>query len=182
MPEKGENNMTAKARLDYLKHDARMAIFSECGKYRYMLGRSVNGTASRKTVMFIMLNPSIAGYENDDPTIRKCMRLAEKWGYGYITVLNLFAYIATDPADLKRARDPYGPDNMGHIDEHAAAADMIVCAWGNHGAYGDAGHKMIARLNKKYALYAMIITMLGQPGHPLYLPENVQPLIFQTKL
>ena len=53
------------------------ATISECGSYRYWLGRSRNGGDGRVT--FIMLNSSDADAERDDPTIRRCLGFAEAW-------------------------------------------------------------------------------------------------------
>ena len=47
-----------------------------------------------------MLNPSTADATEDDPTIRACMAFAERWECGWLDVVNLYAFRATDPADL----------------------------------------------------------------------------------
>lgn len=41
------------------------AIISDCGRFRYMLRRSWD--ISRPAVTFVMLNPSTADAEKDDP-------------------------------------------------------------------------------------------------------------------
>ncbi|HDR1569813.1 TPA: DUF1643 domain-containing protein, partial [Pasteurella multocida] len=70
------------------------AIFSDCGTYRYVLWRIWDTLLPRIT--FIGLNPSTADESNDDPTIRRCINFAKKWGYGGIYMVNLFAYRSTD--------------------------------------------------------------------------------------
>ena len=52
----------------------RSAVISDCGKYRYHLFRKVGQGARLAT--FVMLNPSSADHEVDDPTIRKVMGFA----------------------------------------------------------------------------------------------------------
>jgi hypothetical protein len=58
------------------------AIISACGTYRYELGRIIeNGDkpVSVRKLLFIMLNPSTADAELDDPTIRRCKGLPVIW-------------------------------------------------------------------------------------------------------
>jgi len=55
------------------------AVLSDCGKYRYLLERDIS-MLNRGTVLFVMLNPSTADAENDDPTIRKCKGFADRLG------------------------------------------------------------------------------------------------------
>src|SRR4051812_49823510 len=107
------------------------AVISACGAYRYVLTRQVGGGVRRAT--FIMLNPSTADASNDDPTIRRCIGFAQRWGCGQLAVLNLFAYRATDPADLKRASEPVGPENREWFDKLLTddlAIGPVVCGCG----------------------------------------------------
>ena len=88
----------------------------------------------------VMLNPSTADAESDDPTIRRCIALAAREGFGGVEILNLFAFRATAPADLKAAADPIGPDNDRHLRALFARHGTILAAWGMHGAHrGRAG-------------------------------------------
>lgn len=59
------------------------------GDYRYLLWREWD--ISNKTVSFIMLNPSRADAQINDPTITRCINFALSWGYGRLEVVNLFA-------------------------------------------------------------------------------------------
>jgi hypothetical protein len=81
------------------------------------------------TMAFVMVNPSTADAEQDDPTIRKCMGFARKHGCGEIVVGNLFAFRATDVNALRRCADPVGPDNDCHLAD-IMWSDEIVVAWG----------------------------------------------------
>jgi len=56
------------------------AILSECEQYRYRLWREWDN--SRPGLGFIMLNPSIADHQADDPTITRCLRRAIAGKYG----------------------------------------------------------------------------------------------------
>jgi hypothetical protein len=80
-------------------------------KYRYLLWRIWDENLPQVT--FVMLNPSTAGKEKNDPTINKCIDLAKSWNYGSLEVVNLFAYITSKPTELKTALNK-GDDIVGH--------------------------------------------------------------------
>src|SRR4051794_12691770 len=111
------------------------AVISICGRYRYLLTRQVG--PGQRTATFIMLNPSTADASNDDPTIRRCIGFARQWGCGRLAVLNLFAFRATDPADLKRAEEPVGPENRAWFERtlRDAGDGPVICGWGVHGEH-----------------------------------------------
>ena len=140
------------------------AEFSDCGRYRYRLSRVWNDRIP--SVLFIGLNPSTADAEQDDPTVRRCIGFARQWGYGGMVLVNLFAWRATDPRELKRVIDPIGPENDRWIAAEAARAGRIVAIWGNGGRLGDRDRAVLRRLG---AVYCMGRTKKGCPRHPLYL-------------
>jgi hypothetical protein len=109
------------------------ATFSPCRRYRYQLWRSWGDRASR--CVFVGLNPSTADESHDDPTIRKCVGFAARWGFGAVDVVNLFAWRSRDPRCLLDA----APDHIGEDNDEALAATFrsarrIVWAWGSHSA------------------------------------------------
>jgi hypothetical protein len=113
------------------------AVLSSDGRYRYELWRSWgphDGSAA-PCLHVIMLNPSTADAEQDDPTIRRCITLAKRLSFLQLIVTNLFAFRATSPRDLMRAAHPIGPDNDAHIRRGAALGDVTLVAWGAHGGY-----------------------------------------------
>jgi len=80
-----------------------------------------------------MLNPSTADASVDDATIRKVRAYCAAWGYSQVLVVNLFAWRATDPRELKLAMDPIGPENDESLSRAAGDADLVLCAWGTKG-------------------------------------------------
>lgn len=151
------------------------AALSDCQKYRYCLSRIWD--ESRPKVLFIMLNPSTADANNDDPTIRRCIGFAKMWGYGGLYVVNLFAYRATEPSELLKVHDPIGLDNFQWLCKVDMLVDAAVCAWGNG--------TLVKRLLKdrpeykplkwiKKPLYYLELSKDGTPKHPLYLLKTVQ--------
>lgn len=143
------------------------ALFDRSGRYRYRLWR--RWAAGGAAVAFVMLNPSTADAAHDDPTIRRCGGFARAWGFAAMVVVNLFALRATDPARLRRARDPVGRDNDHHIAAAAAGCDHLVLAWGAHGALGGRDRAVLALLAGRRPS-CLGLTRAGQPRHPLYLP------------
>ena len=108
----------------------RAATISACTKYRYSLRRTWQ--EGGRVVCFIMLNPSTADADIDDPTIRRCVGFGKSWGYDALEVVNLFAWRETEPKFLITPSDPIGPDNDGAILEASGRAELVVCAWGSH--------------------------------------------------
>jgi hypothetical protein len=140
------------------------------GPYRYRLSRV---WAAGDLVAWIMLNPSTADAEQDDQTIRTCVRLARSWGYGGILVANLFAWRATSPRDLLMQPEPNGPDADAWLLRVAGEAATVVCAWGNHGRHRGRAAEVL-RLLAGRRLHHVGMTGAGQPRHPLYLPNDTK--------
>lgn len=146
------------------------ADISECGLYRYTLRRT---WASGPSCTFIMLNPSTADADNDDPTIRRCISFAKREGCGSLLVVNLFAFRATKPEDMAKAEDPVGPENARYLDEATRNPfDTCIAAWGAHPMAQKAGQE----LADEYDLMCLGKTKAGAPRHPLYVKGDA-PLI-----
>src|SRR5678815_1321402 len=108
------------------------ATFSRCRRWRYLLWRK---WSDGPIANFLMLNPSTADEVQLDPSCTRARLYAERWGFGALVVTNLFGWRATDPDEMKSARDPVGLLNDAAILKAAKEADLVVCAWGNHGAH-----------------------------------------------
>ena len=149
------------------------ARFSRCRKWRYLLWRR---WADGPVANFLMLNPSTADEVKLDPSCTRARLYAERWGFGALVVTNLFGWRATDPGEMKAARDPVGSLNDAAILKAAREADLVVCAWGNHGAYLERSTQVLSHLReKKVPLHALRLNGNGEPTHPLYLPASLKP-------
>jgi hypothetical protein len=158
------------------------AVISACGRYRYLLTRQVG--PGERTATFIALNPSTADATTDDPTIRRCIGFARQWGCGRLAVLNLFAVRATDPADMKRAADPVGPENRAWFGRTLSNPDAgpVICAWGVHGEHLDQDLTVLGWLaDAGVKPLAFGVTRDGHPKHPLYIPKTSGLLPFASK-
>ena len=151
------------------------AVFSSDGVYRYALRRRWLLGSGR--VCFVMLNPSTADASHDDPTVRRCIRFAQTWGYRELLVLNLFAWRSTDPHVLSKLPEPEGPDNGNVFAEFLPSCDLVICAWGAHGALRGQGARVfdLIRLIGKQPM-ALGVCKNGEPAHPLYLRGTCVPV------
>ena len=167
----------------------RTAEFSACNTYRYKLGRVWNPV--KPPCLFVMLNPSTADHNIDDPTIRLCIGHAMRMGFGSLLVGNIFAMRSTDPKHLWKEDDPIGPLNNRALQDMISEAGRVVIAWsadGNH-KYGSCkANKRGGRADEVMELigeenaYALRLCKNGQPHHPLYLPGGLNPLPYRTLL
>ena len=149
------------------------AIMDLTGAYRYLLFRS--WTRHLPHVCSCMLNPSTAGSTADDPTIRRCIAFAKSWGCGSLSVINLFAFRATSPKELKLAADPVGLWNFCFIYLVSQQASMTVAAWGTHGTQLHQDLQVLPLLKNPMCLGR---TKSGHPKHPLYVSGDTLPSPF----
>ncbi len=150
------------------------------GNYRYLLWREWDSHS--QTVSFIMLNPSRADAQINDPTITRCINFARCWGYGRLEVVNLFAYRTPHPSLLKQAAEPVGRDNDRYILASVAKSDRVILAWGNHGTWQKQDVYILKLLKNYNHLYSLGITKIGCPRHPLYLRSTIRPQIYDRLL
>ena len=153
------------------------ASFDRTRRYRYTLTRCWDSSAGR--VAFVMLNPSRADASEDDPTIRRCVRFARDWGFGSLEVVNLFAWRARRPVELRGVSDPVGPRCDLSIRRAASRSQALVAAWGVHGTFLGRD-RLLADLDRRHGLllgrgdpvWCLGTTRAGQPRHPLYVPAS----------
>jgi hypothetical protein len=150
----------------------RTARLSMDLEYRYELTRR---WGRGPYVCFIMLNPSTADAQLDDPTIKRCMGFARKWRMGGLVVVNLFALRATDPKELLAVDNPVGPDNDDAIHDACVRARAIVCAWGG-AAFIEPRAGFVVEMLRGRTLYCVGKTKAGAPRHPLYVAADATPV------
>lgn len=152
----------------------RTAIISNDQRFRYRLGRRWG--EREPYVCWVMLNPSTADADIDDPTIRRCIAFTQEWGFDALQVVNLFAMRSTDPEALlavpiQEWDRAVGPMNDEHVRDVAHGAAIVVCGWGSHKKLTS---KRVGRVGRTFELisekYPMCLDINsdGQPKHPLY--------------
>ena len=149
---------------------SRSADISNDRKERFSLSRIWDSKKPR--VLYIMLNPSYADDEFDDPTIRRLNFFTKKFKFGGFYVANLFTQITPYPKELNMDNH-LKKKNLKIINELIKKSDSIVYAWGN-------------LVSEPTELIKLIESPLcfgkninGTPKHPLYLPSNSKLLKFR---
>jgi len=137
------------------------ATMSQDGVYRYRLWRT---WGRGDPLIWIMLNPSTADAEVDDPTIRRCVSFAKREKFGGIEVVNLYALRSTDPKAIAQHPDPVGPFNWIHWQMLRAnhPTSVWVAAWGA----GCPNVMLPPHIVDDYVCLGR--TRSGAPRHPLY--------------
>lgn len=155
---------------------SRAADIDPTWTFRYDLRRQW-GEGPFRVVNFVMLNPSTADANDDDPTIRRCINFAKSWDFNGLVVTNLFAYRATDPRELATPDDSIGPENDRYIRRWARDSELVVCAWGVNSRVKYRAPEVLYDI-RKCGKVPMVLkhTKDGSPTHPLYLPSYLTPI------
>ena len=157
----------------------RSAILSGCGLYRYRLTRIWDPLFPKKILTWCLLNPSTADHWEDDPTVRRCIGFAKLWGYSGIAIVNLFAFRATNPKELRTALDPCGPGNVGIL--AGLGRRPLVVGWGSRLPRTPLTEKLVGIVKEQTFVrgakaQCLGYTKGGEPKHPLMLPYSTERL------
>ncbi len=123
-----------------------------------------------------MLNPSKADASVNDPTISRCITLADKMGCGSLEVVNLFAFRTAYPEELRACRRPVGKLNDEYIAAAVESSSLVVVAWGNWGSLYERDKEVLRLISDTDRLHCFGVTLKGQPKHPLFL-SSATPLM-----
>lgn len=159
----------------------KRASLGGAGRYRYSLQRAWDPAGPR--ALFVLLNPSTADAQQDDPTLRRCVGFARAYGAGGLEVVNLFALRAPDPRALDAAEDPLGPVNRRAQRRAVSRADLVILGWGATRIAEQEAPRFLACLERWRAadraappVLCLGTTRSGAPRHPLYVPGRT-PLV-----
>lgn len=148
-------------RYKHLEGLKTRAVFSDCGKYRYLLEMTKNTQEQGKQVCAIMLNPSVADEYQADKSVQFLERLLFQKGspnLEHITglsVVNLFAFIQTH--NFIGSPEHVGKLNDQYLDQAIAEADMVLIAWGKSCAYPER-QAVVYKLLEKHPEKAVFLT------------------------
>ena len=119
-----------------------------------------------------MMNPSDADDEHDDPTVRKGIGFATRWGFNNLIIGNLIPIISTDPWKL-----PYWHglfmDNTVHLLAISLSSNMLCVAWGavpkpiaRKVGWSEHVYNFTQNIARNRSLLAIGKTRNGSPLHP----------------
>jgi hypothetical protein len=152
------------------------------GDYRYLLWRTLPENPTGGTVLWVLLNPSIADAVDPDPTLTRVLGFSRGFGFGRVEVVNLFAAISTKPEEMERFEDPVGPKNDETILAAGRRADKVIVGWGAHkGTEPERRAKVVKLLLTEEVgchLWCLGLTKHHHPAHPLYLAADTQLVAF----
>ncbi len=164
--------------------EIRKARYSDCEKFRYSLeikfGTGLFPRVNPAMIAWIGLNPSTATERANDNTVTRCVNWTREWGYSGMTMLNLYAYRATDPKDMIAAGYPVGEETDRIIRRVCLKAAKVILCYGNHGQ----GERVmdLFRILDGIQCHAMRITKAGRPEHPLYLKGSTVPVPYDFEV
>ena len=155
-----------------------LAIFSECGMYRYRLDRKIGGAL--KTVAFIGVNPSIANEVDNDRTVNRMLGFAKGIGAGKVIVANVFSLISTDINGLKTGVILRGEKHDFHFQEVLNEADILIPCWGDRSKLRVGNRHFLDECMNLLLSSGKPVLCLGKtkvtndPCHPLMLPSDTK--------
>jgi len=154
------------------------AVFTDERTHRLYLWRRWD--KEKPSVMFIGLNPSTAGERLDDPTVRRCIGFAARWGYGGIFMCNVFTLVSTDPKKLN-VETPIAMGASLAMRVIRGRCSKAVAGWGNLITQVRQGEERVERIKRELSpLHCLGLTKLGHPKHLLYLPYSVELTTFSV--
>jgi len=144
---------------------------SQENKYRYALG-----TIGERTLYCFGINPSTATDVEDDQTVRRVKKFAQKSGYDSVVMLNVYPQRATNPDNLDKGVNLIEHQrNLKNIISVIKEGSVVWAAWGN--LIGKRPYlkeclvEIQSKLKPRNIHWVKIgdLTKEGNPRHPLYL-------------
>jgi len=164
------------------------ACFSPDHRFRYWLERRWDDSLPQFT--YVLLNPSAAGGDRDDPTSRKLRSLTVANGGGGYALVNLFALVDThqDGLDYPEAIGETREVNDEWIVRAVEGCDVVVLGWGNGNPKGVGAAARQAGIKRRAAEVWPIVrfqqpqcfdlTDRGAPKHPGRLEDKLHLLAY----
>lgn len=151
--------------------------YSDDGQYRWSYERRIG---DGPTICWIGLNPGTGDREGRyRPTLQRMVDRSVALEMGRIVLVNLFAWRATRPADLRdahwRGKDIIGAECDAAIRSAVRGAELVIAAWGGHGSLLERDVAVTSIIGKARCLGT---TAKGNPRHPLYVPSTQRLLPF----
>lgn len=151
-----------------------VAVYDAERQHRFFLERDfTHGHTPYRTLLWVMLNPSTAGAQRDDATIRRCVDFSRRAGFDRMWVVNLFSLRSRSPKSARVWLASKPAPALLRLNREAimmarACADLAVAGWGAHPWAAETAADVLQLIRPVSSLGT---TKSGQPGHPLFLPK-----------
>lgn len=168
----------------------RDAYFSDDGRFRWWLKR---WWRAGPYVLWIMLNPSTADAEKDDPTVKRVIGFTQRWGYAGLMIVNLFPFVSSHPRELIRWLGTEEALRICALNalmleaEGVKNAAVCIAAWGASVAkeHGTSLAEVVKDFPCFGGLHHLGLTQDGFPKHPLArgrhrVPDCAKPIAYKT--
>ena len=175
-----EDALRASQIQSHIAYDVRDWLYvpNHYDEYRYILG-----TAGKRPLICIGINPSTAAPNDLDNTLKSVERIAHANGFDSFIMFNVYAQRATRPTDMDRVcNEALHRENMKAFDYvlslYEGAHPAVWAAWGNiielrpylKDCLRDMAQIGLSRGAVWYTSGA--ISKKGHPHHPLYLKKD----------
>lgn len=128
-------------------------------------------------ILFIGLNPSKADGKDDDPTIRRCISFARRWGYGGMVMMNLFLFVTPYPEELiGENAGMYQAINLNKMEN--IKCEDVVLAWGSFKILRQHESHIQRVIDLFPNAYCLGRNKDGNPKHPLFLKSTTKLTLF----
>lgn len=146
-------------------------------EYRYILG-----TAGKKPLITIGINPSTAEPDNLDNTLKSVERIALGNGFDSFIMFNVYAQRATNPDHMDRELNAalHGENMKAFrwVLEHSGSTPTVWAAWGTIVEKRDYLKLCLRDMVQEGQSYNAVwckagkVSAKGHPHHPLYLKKD----------
>ncbi|MFJ3487178.1 DUF1643 domain-containing protein [Pseudomonas sp. NPDC090202] len=182
-PEQAPATVPAPIAAPVVVDETRTALLSDCGVFRYRLGRVVQPIG--RVFAFFGICPSKGDPLADDFGIANLTAYSLAHGGARFLLGNVFAYRTNTARELATVPDPYGPDNAAHLAAIIAEADVLVPCWGSRDKEPEAlAHhfdtltQQLLASDKPVMVFGYCLN--GDPAHALMINHD-KPLIPWSK-
>jgi len=138
-----------------------------------------------KIICWIMLNPSTADAEQDDPTLRRIIGFSKKWGFDSLLAVNLYPFRTPSSKECRRIVEDWDIrgdwdrrdsmiQNLVHVDVCTKISDKVVIGWGNGADWDKNWPELLVEESNVEQFYCLGTTKNGNPKHPLYVKADTE--------
>lgn len=168
------------------------------GNYRWWLKRA---WGPGPAIAWVGLNPSTADGKRDDPTMSREIGFSFRWGFGSLVKLNLYPFIAANPAAMREWRSGWMTNpglhgdareawigNMHRAGDEIGRCQTVIAAWGEGAEddHRDAFMEIVTDLvGRPIEWQCLARTASGAPRHTLArgthrIPDDATPSLWRS--